>query len=143
MLLSYLPFSKDVFNQILKHFFVHGSIARVINRNTNCTFSRQYFRWISSGEDSIGTEPFLRSSSKAFVNNMDNLVYNCRSPATWSEDLAMSVTFVPSRNFTYGVFYGCPDNLTDDIAKKLSYSGSTVLHPLVLPTIFAEIERNR
>jgi hypothetical protein len=55
----------------------------------------------------------------------------------------MSATFVPSRNFTYAVFYGCADDMIDDITQKLSYSGCSVLHPLVLPTIFAEIERNR
>ncbi|CAJ2501143.1 Uu.00g039960.m01.CDS01 [Anthostomella pinea] len=123
-LVSYLPFSKSIFRQIIGCFQVHGSIARVINRNTNCAFTRKKQSWDSS-------------SGARYI------VYNCRSAASWPGDLALSVTFFPETLATNAILYGCDEATAAQIAKRLSLSELGDFHPMVLPTIFAELERNR
>ncbi|KAK8030941.1 hypothetical protein PG990_000675 [Apiospora arundinis] len=47
--LSNMPFSRGIFNKITNMFWVHSSIVRVINRNTNAHCSAEVGAW--------GTEP--------------------------------------------------------------------------------------
>ncbi|KAI5923186.1 hypothetical protein F4810DRAFT_670699 [Camillea tinctor] len=121
-LVSYLPFSQHIFEQIIGRFYIHGSVARIINRNTNCAFFRKEFEW---------------------SNSRESIVYNCRSAASWPNDLALSVTFLPNSLVTYAVLYGCNDETAEEITRRLSKTDMTALHPMMLPTIFAEIERDR
>ncbi|KAI0023325.1 hypothetical protein F4780DRAFT_75757 [Xylariomycetidae sp. FL0641] len=122
-LVSYLPFSKTIFQQVTSRFHLHASIARVINRNTNCTFSRRLCSW------------------EVFGNR--SLVYNCRSAAPLSDDLALSVTYFPDTSTTYAMFYGCNEDITSYITKHLSKLEAREFHPMILPAVFAELERNR
>ncbi|KAH7136283.1 hypothetical protein EDB81DRAFT_902039, partial [Dactylonectria macrodidyma] len=117
-LVSALPWSKDIFFKVKSQFLIHGQIIRTINRNTSCI-----------------------------------TVYNCRSAASWPQDMALSVTFLPDSLTTRAVLFGCdlktPDRddesmtLGDIIIGELSRSDSPVLHPMLLPAIFADIERDR
>lgn len=43
--LAKLPFTFHTFSRIAKEWMIHGSIVRVINRNTSCWFSRTSFKW--------------------------------------------------------------------------------------------------
>ncbi|KAI0427517.1 hypothetical protein F5Y09DRAFT_29245 [Xylaria sp. FL1042] len=121
--LSYLPFSESTFRKLIKEFKIHGTIARTINRNTSCAFIRKFQSWNSPLEQSI--------------------VYNCRSTASWEGDLGLSVTFTPRTLTTDAVMYGCDEKATDEIIKRLSSSDLSVLHPMVLVVLFAELERDR
>jgi hypothetical protein len=58
-IVSYLPFSDVTFACITDRFFVHGSIARVINRGFAALFSRAY---LNMGEPSV---PAISISSYA------------------------------------------------------------------------------
>lgn len=53
----------------------------------------------------------------------------------------LSATYVPARRYTYCVLYGAPRRIRDTIIKRLSVVEE--FHPLVLPVMFAEIERER
>ncbi|KAG8358489.1 hypothetical protein FVEN_g3794 [Fusarium venenatum] len=114
---------------------MHRSIVRVINRNVQCTFSALPFDW--SCADSTIT----------------SIVYNCRTAGSWEGDMALSVTFFPETLTTNAVWYGCDmkenpsygHNLTgaDIITGRLTNFEGSCFHPLTLPTIFAEFERER
>ncbi|KAI0975168.1 hypothetical protein F4678DRAFT_319209 [Xylaria arbuscula] len=121
--LSSLPFSEATFRTLIREFKIHGTIARTINRNTSCAFIRKFHAWDSPLEQSI--------------------VYNCRSSASWERDLGLSVTFSPRTLTTDAVMYGCDNETTEDITRRLSSSDIPELHPMVLVVLFAEIERDR
>ncbi|CAM1510784.1 Fc.00g082970.m01.CDS01 [Cosmosporella sp. VM-42] len=82
-----------------------------------------------------------------------SIVYNCRSAASWPQDMALSVTFLTDSLTTNAVLFGCDaktpsmsDNemtLPDLIISRLSNSDAPAYHPMLLPTIFADIERDR
>lgn len=67
--------------------------------------------------------------------------------------MALSVTFFPDTLTTHGVLFGCdlakPDmydssiTLADIITRRLVRSDTQVFHPMMLPTIFADAERDR
>lgn len=70
-------------------------------------------------------------------------VYNCRSSDNWENDLALSVTYSLEHRTTQAVLYGCNDDTRDKIHQRLARCQSAVYHPLTLPLIFADIERDR
>ncbi|KAI1456387.1 hypothetical protein F4805DRAFT_229947 [Annulohypoxylon moriforme] len=74
---------------------------------------------------------------------LTGVVYNCRSSASWPDDIALSVTYIQSRRFTYAVMFGCRDDLVASIISRLSKCDLSTFHPLTFPTLFADIERNR
>ncbi|KAI0188585.1 hypothetical protein EV127DRAFT_497057, partial [Xylaria flabelliformis] len=121
--LSYLPFSRPTFEDILKRFFVHDSVARTISRNYTATFSR--------------------------TNLAFGLVYNCRSSAHWGNDLALSATYFPDTGSIFAVFYGCNDiaigkTVMKKIANRITKSSEDAFsHPMLLVGILVEIERGR
>jgi len=59
------------------------------------------------------------------------------------DDLALSVTFVPSTAHTYAVVYGCSLEQTQAIETRLRSAGRHTDHPLLIAGIFAELERQR
>ncbi|KAI1376487.1 hypothetical protein F4677DRAFT_445287 [Hypoxylon crocopeplum] len=123
MLAARLPFSQGTFDKITKELFVHSSIARVINRNTTAHCSRQLDAWGSSAPGAI--------------------VYNCRTAASWANDVALSVSYFPNRRFTYAVMYGCPNHIASMVMSRLSKCELNTFHPLTLPILLADVERNR
>ncbi|KAF4964808.1 hypothetical protein FSARC_7300 [Fusarium sarcochroum] len=80
-------------------------------------------------------------------------MYNCRTAASWEGDMAMSVTFFPETLTTNVVWYGCNllrrniqgQMLTDAevITTRLSNFDGRVFHPMLLPILFADYERER
>jgi hypothetical protein len=71
-------------------------------------------------------------------------VYNCRSTNVWELDLALSVTYFPHCRLTYGILYGAPPSIEQEVLDRLSLTDKSAwCHPLLLPGIFAELERGR
>jgi len=58
-------------------------------------------------------------------------------------DLALAVTHFPHKGLTFAVLFGCPIVLEEDIVRRLSFATNEASHPLLVPGILAEIERNR
>lgn len=70
-------------------------------------------------------------------------VYNCRTASTWSGDMALSVSFSLRNLTTYAVVYGCDDEAADFLIEQLTGTDHPVFHPMLLPTLLADIERER
>lgn len=146
MVVSHLPIPQSMFGSIINAFSIHRSISRVINRNTSAVFSAQSVKDPQTGDSRLGMYccPFLLSSSTLrLAVNIGRVVYNCRSSASYPDDLALSVTFCTKIRSTQAVFYGCSEERIRTITRRLETSDCAVFHPLTLPTIFAEIERDR
>jgi hypothetical protein len=58
-------------------------------------------------------------------------------------DLALTATYFPHCNLTFGILFGCPLSVEEEIVKRLSFATAEAAHPLLMPGIFAEIERCR
>lgn len=58
-------------------------------------------------------------------------------------DLAYTATFFPHCGLTFGILFGCPFSIEKQIVNRLSYATKDVGHPLLIPGIFAELERTR
>ncbi|SCV58510.1 uncharacterized protein FFB14_15688 [Fusarium fujikuroi] len=133
--LDEIPFTQTGFETIMNKLMVHGSIVRAINRNTSCAFV---------------TIPFTWNLANAAI---PSIIYNCRTSASWDGDMALSVTFFPRTLTTNAVWYGCDlskrkfhgDLITDSelICGQLENFDGDVLHPMILPVVFAGFERER
>lgn len=58
-------------------------------------------------------------------------------------DLALTATYFPHCNLTFAIVFGCPLLVEEDILRRLSYAMAEAAHPLLMPGIFAELERAR
>jgi len=80
---------------------------------------------------------------------MNLLVYNCKSDdvsPVGPANIAMSVTCFPQASLTFAMLYGCTKDVVEDVSEFLEMSkkwGTAHHHPLILPMIFAELERRR
>ncbi|KAM0428887.1 hypothetical protein ACHAPT_006687 [Fusarium lateritium] len=57
--------------------------------------------------------------------------------------MALSVSFSPQGLTTYAVVYGCDDKAADFLTAQLTGTDHTVFHPMLLPTLLADMERER
>ncbi|KAI3336225.1 hypothetical protein F4824DRAFT_462584 [Ustulina deusta] len=120
-----LPFSQDLFSRIAKAFYTHRSISPAINRADVPLFSHE--------------EVFVQDG----LHPVKARIYNCRSTNAWGSDLAMSVTHFPHCRLSFGIIFGCTDSQKKYIRQRLDLSVQQSAHPLLLPGIFVEIERQR
>ena len=70
-------------------------------------------------------------------------VYNCRSANTWKDDLALTVTYFPRSRLTFGILFGCTPATEKEVLNRIANAKENAFYPLVLPGIFAELERAR
>lgn len=73
-------------------------------------------------------------------------VYHCKSDTASLQDgndVVLSATCFVDKPLTIAVMYGCTTDTIDDIAWWLNRCAKSAFHPLVLPMVFAEIERSR
>ncbi|KAI0436134.1 hypothetical protein F4803DRAFT_543320 [Xylaria telfairii] len=120
-----LPFSRDVSSRVMKAFYTHRSISPTINRADVPFFSHE--------------KVFMKDE----LGEIKAMVYNCRSSHAWGGDLAMTVTHFPHRNLSFGILFGCTDYQKQYVVERLNLAIQASGHPLLLPGIFAEIERQR
>ncbi|OLN96286.1 hypothetical protein CCHL11_04449 [Colletotrichum chlorophyti] len=59
------------------------------------------------------------------------------------EDLALSSTYIPSTASNFAIMYGCNDVQMAIIEDRIRKAGDQLHHPLLMPGIFAELERDR
>ena len=70
-------------------------------------------------------------------------VYNCRTTNAWDMDLALTATYFPHCGLTFAILFGCPLSVEEEILRRLSFATAESAHPLLMPGIFAELERSR
>ena len=58
-------------------------------------------------------------------------------------DLALTATYFPHCGLTFAVLFGCPLSVEEEILRRLSFATAEAIHPLLMPGIFAELERSR
>lgn len=58
-------------------------------------------------------------------------------------DLALAATHFPKNNLTFSILFGCPFDIEKEIITRLSSVRSEAAHPLLMPGVFAELERLR
>ncbi|KAK4060844.1 uncharacterized protein Triagg1_10536 [Trichoderma aggressivum f. europaeum] len=114
----------------------------------------EWDRWIGS-EDVPITSPYLADEDDGSKKQSTEVssVYTCRTAETWENDMALSVTFFPDTLTTNAIWFGCNfeeqsiyNHILSDsemITGKLRKFDGKVFHPMMLPTIFAEFERER
>ncbi|KAI0185423.1 hypothetical protein EV127DRAFT_348295, partial [Xylaria flabelliformis] len=120
-----LPFSQAVFSRIAKAFHTHRSISPAISRADVPLFSQE--------EVTMQDE----------LDGAKARVYNCRSTNAWGGDLAMTVTHFPHCELSFGILFGCTNSQKKYVIQQLSLAIQESAHPLLLPGMFAELERNR
>ncbi|OHW97769.1 hypothetical protein CSPAE12_03531 [Colletotrichum incanum] len=71
------------------------------------------------------------------------MAFTARMSSSLPEDLALSTTYIPSTNSMFAVVYGCNNKQMKDIEKRVRRADEQLQHPLLIPGIFAELERTR
>ncbi|KAG8158259.1 hypothetical protein KVR01_012020 [Diaporthe batatas] len=74
------------------------------------------------------------------------IVYHCKSDTVSlhdGRDIVLSTTHFLDKPLTLAVMYGCTEEIIDERAWWLERCAKSAFHPLVLPMIFADIERSR
>ncbi|KAF6794281.1 hypothetical protein CSOJ01_13706 [Colletotrichum sojae] len=120
---EYVPFSSETFQMIARDLSLHGGISRVINRGDVATM--------------LSAEVQLDQSTE------DAMVYHCRSSNLWEGDLALTVTHIPKTASTFAVLFGTTPTIDNEVISRLKYARDATTHPLLLPGIFAELEKTR
>lgn len=68
----------------------------------------------------------------------------CRSSSNWRGDVAIAATYDPKHRTTFAIFFGCNKMQKQQIMGRLATTEPGALaHPMLLPGIFAELERKR
>lgn len=57
--------------------------------------------------------------------------------------MALTATHFPQYGLTFAILFGCPLSIEAEVIQRLSKARAGASHPLVLPGIFAELERRR
>lgn len=86
---------------------------------------------------------YLSMSTSCNHADIQSSVYNARSSNAWEADLALSATHFPVSGLTYSIMYGCTFEIEHNIISRLQRVNIEASHPLLLPGIFAELERTR
>ncbi|KAH6984188.1 hypothetical protein BKA56DRAFT_580639 [Ilyonectria sp. MPI-CAGE-AT-0026] len=121
--LSYVPFSRPTFKEILRKFRIHRTIARTVSRET------AYFSSTNIDEPDHAAP---------------TIVLTCRTSSAWSDDVAMALTYSPQTRTTFAIVFGCSEMQRRQIEGRVAAVTPTALaHPGLLPGILAELERKR
>lgn len=87
-----------------------------------------------------GSELHMQSLTSAFT------VYHCRSDTESIDspnDIIMSTTFLIEEASTFSVMYGCTSEVMRLMKTWVKLLEGPNFHPLILPVMFAELERKR
>ncbi|KAJ0159292.1 hypothetical protein CTA2_9973 [Colletotrichum tanaceti] len=117
-----LPFTRNTWERLVRYFHVPLNVKRTISRRVPCFSSTREY-------DSVSGQ--VKMSSTA------------RMSASLPDDLAMSTTYIPDTNSTFAVVYGCNDKQMGDIERRIRRADGQLRHPMLIPGIFAEVERTR
>lgn len=151
-----LPYTQDKFREFCAGLFQHRSLALIIARLSTAVFTSRAVTWMGDNGfgHSIGMSNQFISSSKQIMHLSSYgiliyrifEVYNCKSDTEslpQGDDIILSTTCFVDRPIIFAVMYGCNEDVIDTTMQWLRRCQKAVFHSLVLPMIFAELERRR
>ncbi|KAI0867371.1 hypothetical protein GGS24DRAFT_507913 [Hypoxylon argillaceum] len=124
-----VPYGKDTFIKACNQLYQHRSIADAIRRKSPATFT---CRTVAAWESQPDWGPAV--------------VYNCKSDTISPAEpngLVLSMTYFPKKSTIRAVAYGCTAESRDYIETWLQYAKAFAFNPLLLPMLWAELERQR
>ncbi|KAI0880775.1 uncharacterized protein GGS22DRAFT_80056 [Annulohypoxylon maeteangense] len=116
-----VPVTSDTWERLTREFLIHREIRRPISRGVD------YFT--SHRERDKGGE--------------SKIYFVARMSASLPKDLALSVTYIPSKDTTFAVIYGCNEEQMQDIEQRINKAGDKTKFPLLMVGLLAELERER
>ncbi|KAK2050083.1 hypothetical protein LZ31DRAFT_548868 [Colletotrichum somersetense] len=126
-----LPYNKETFQIANERLFQHRSLAFAVNRTSTAVFNHRQVIWEENSSEGA------------------SIVYNCKSdtasPSSSDtfDNIALSVTTFIKSGTTFAVMYGCTESAVKLVPACLKAFRDQALHPLIIPMIFAELERKR
>ncbi|KAK1979182.1 hypothetical protein LZ30DRAFT_187073 [Colletotrichum cereale] len=126
-----LPYVGRTFKVLAQRLFQHRSLSFLLGRVSTAVINSRFVSWERN------------------LVSMPSIVYNCKSDidsppnVNNPNDVALSVTSFPALGTAYAVMYGCTQPIIHSTTKYLKEFGDQAFHPLIMPMIFAEIERRR
>ncbi|KAI1099429.1 hypothetical protein F4804DRAFT_321933 [Jackrogersella minutella] len=120
---SYLPVTKGAFHQLAELFHIHRKIVRTISRGIT------YFSLVHLSQDG---------------SSGHTIACTARMSSAWPDnDIAVSSTYLTHRNLNFLVFYGCSEEQSSDIERRLAEAGNAIYHPILASCILVELDRAR
>ncbi|KAI1278880.1 hypothetical protein F5Y07DRAFT_359772 [Xylaria sp. FL0933] len=124
-----LPYREETFRQAFEKLYQHRSVAHAIRRKSTAVFTcRAVAPWKSQPEWGPA------------------VVYNCKSDTeslAACDDIVLSETHFPKKSMLYAVVYGCTQEAREFISGFFKFAKASAFNPLLLPVMFAELERRR
>ncbi|KAH9908537.1 hypothetical protein F4778DRAFT_350718 [Xylariomycetidae sp. FL2044] len=120
--ISYLSMTRGTWQRLCRAFHVSRSIIRVISRQVAC---------FTSVHETVPTSAQPRTS------------FTARMSANLPDDVAVTVTYTPSTQTIFAVFFGCSRQQMVEVERRVHMARDKVEHPLLTVGIFAELERER
>ncbi|KAI1640422.1 hypothetical protein F4809DRAFT_590041 [Biscogniauxia mediterranea] len=119
---SYVSVTRDIWQRLTKHFYVHRNITKTISRQVTC----------------------YSSSYEGERNQADfRICFTARMSANLPGNLALSATCVPSNGSVFCAVYGCNERQIQEIEKRVRLSGEKSKYPFLMVGVFAELEREQ
>lgn len=123
-----LPYSKETFKALSEKLYQHRSLAWSMQRTSTSIFNSRRTNW-----------------------NVDKpkeqaIVYNCRSDTNtlkFNEDILISTTYFRDRPWIFSAIYGYPSGKAQTLVSRLKKFKEPAFHPLMVPMVFVEHERER
>lgn len=123
-----LPYGRASFMAFCRDLYQHRTLAWLVRRASTAVFYNRFVTW----EHSESSRP--------------SMVYHCKSDTASlcdGNDVVLSATYFVDQPLTLAVMYGCTEDTIEDIVFWLGRCSESAFHPLLLPMIFADIERRR
>ncbi|KUI60135.1 hypothetical protein VP1G_07376 [Cytospora mali] len=124
---KHLPYDKEIFLNACKNLFQHRSIALTIARRSTTVINPRPVTW---GPGASG----------------QSIVYNCASETEsmgGKDDIILSATCFKDKPLRFAVMYGCTNEQIEKIKTGLRQQKQSAFHPLILPMVFLQLERQR
>ncbi|KAI0193110.1 hypothetical protein F4808DRAFT_453344 [Astrocystis sublimbata] len=124
-----LPIGEATFLKACDQLYQHRCIAHAIRRRGPTTFTS---RVVTAWQSRLDWGPAV--------------VYICKSDTQSpmkTNGLVLSVTHFPKKSILLAVAYGCTKESCEDIEDGLEYAKTFAFDPLILPMLWAQLERER
>ncbi|KUI74458.1 hypothetical protein VM1G_10189 [Cytospora mali] len=124
---KHLPYDDETFRNASNNLFQHRSIALTIARKSTTVINIRPVTWTSGASG-------------------QSIVYNCASnteSVAGEDDIILSATCFKDKPLRFAVMYGCTIEQIEKTTIGLRQQKQSAFHPLILPMVFLQLERQR